>query len=154
MALKPVVIIIKLSLTAMVVILYIHYFIPQSWGFFTLESKQPLYNIYTVHNGVADKKPFLKNNFGYGMGISMKGKIIYSELYNIINKNLVWKPLIEDSINYITQHGNYIILSTVSEYAALRGNFLITKADRPSYIMIKSGRKLHLQKQYVLVDIR
>src|SRR5258706_10192000 len=123
MFLKSVFTIIKLSLVVMVVVLYIHYFFRQSWGFYTIESKQPLYNIYMVHNGIADKERFLKNNLSYGMGISLKGRMIYKELYNIIdNKNVSWKPLIEDSLNYITQYGNYILLSRSSEYYALRGN--------------------------------
>ena len=108
-----------------------------------------------VHNGIADKERFLKNNLSYGMGISLKGRMIYKELYNIIdNKNVSWKPLIEDSLNYITQYGNYILLSRSSEYYALRGNFLITKTDRPSYLMLKSGEQFHPSKQYILVDIR
>jgi len=155
MFLKSIFTIVKLSVVVMVVILYIHYFFPQSWGFYTIEAKQPLYNIYMVHNGIADKEPFLKNNFSYGMGISLKGRMLYNKLYGIIdNKNLTWKTLIEDSLNYITQHGNYISLSGSSEYAALRGNFLITKTDRPSYLMLKSGGQFHASKQYILADIR
>ena len=104
--------IIKLFITTGVIILYIYYFFLQSWGFYTTESKQPLYNLYMVHNGIADKEPFPKNNLSYGMGISLNGRILYNELYSIIdNKNIPWKPLIEDSLNYITKDGNYISLS-------------------------------------------
>src|SRR5258706_14218158 len=100
MFLKSILTGIKLSVVMVVVILYIHYFFPQSWGFYTIESKQPLYNIYMVHSGIADKEPFLKNNLSYGMGISLKGRMLYNEIYNIVdNNNLPWKPLIEDSLN-------------------------------------------------------
>lgn len=108
-----------------------------------------------VHNGIADKEPFLKNNMSYGMGISLKGKILYNELYRITNnKNLPWKLLIEDSLNYITQHENYILISTGSEYATFRGNFLITKTERPSYLILKNGEGFHPSKQYILAGIR
>jgi hypothetical protein len=107
MILKSVFTIIKLLLTVMVVILYIHYFFPQSWGFYTIEPKQPLYDIYVIHDGMADKKSLIKNNISYGMGISIKGKILFNELYGIVNKNLPWKQLIEDSLNYITTHETY-----------------------------------------------
>ncbi|MEO6328975.1 MAG: hypothetical protein ABIO55_08585 [Ginsengibacter sp.] len=155
MLVKSIFTIIRFPVVAVVVILYVHYFFPQSWGFYTTEARLPLYNIYNVHSGITDKIPFLKVNMSYGMGISLKGRIIYNELYSIIDKdNLPWKDLAQDSLNYITQHGNYILTSTGSEYAALRGNFLITKTNRPSYLMLKKGEKFHQLRQYILVNIR
>jgi hypothetical protein len=147
--------IIKLFITVGVIILYIHYFFPQSWGFYTLEPKQPLYNIYIVHNGILNEKQLIRNNLSYGMGISMKGRILFSELYMIIdNKNLLWRPLIEDSLNYIIKHGNYISISTGNEYSAFKGNFLITKTVRPSYSDLKNGKKFYSSKYYILTNIR
>ena len=91
----------------------------------------------------------------YGMGVSLKGKILYSELYKIIKNNtLPWKPLIEDSLNYITRYENYILISTDSEYGSFKGNYIITKTERPSYLMLKNGKQLHPVTQYVLADIR
>jgi hypothetical protein len=145
---------IKIGVTTAVVILYIHYFFPQSWGFYTVEAKHPLYNIYKIYNGVVDKEPYLKNNMSYGMGISQKGRVIYNEVYSIIDKNLPWRPVIEDSIDYEIKHEKYSKISTGSEYAALVGKFLITRADRPSYLILKGAKKFHPSKKYILVDIR
>ncbi len=147
--------IIKLFATAAVTILYIHYFLPQSWGFYTIESKVPLYDMHMVRNGVADKKSFFNNNLSYGMGISRKGKILYNELYGIINNtSLRWKPLVNDSLNYITHYGKYIPISPGSEYNTLRGTFIITQTDRPSYLFLKTGKRFHASAQYILVEIR
>lgn len=91
----------------------------------------------------------------YGMGVSWKGKILFTDLYDIAkNKNLPWRPLIEDSLDYITQDENYILISTGSKYAAFKGKFLITKTSRPSYEMIKEGGRFHPLTQYILADIR
>ena len=89
------------------------------------------------------------------MGVSLKGRILYKELYRMINSgNLVWKPLIEDSLNHITERGNYILISIGGEYNTLKGNFLITKTDRPSYSTLKSGGQFHPLKEYILVNTR
>jgi len=136
------------------VVLYIHYFIPQSWGFYTIEANVPLYNIYKVHNGIADKTTLIKNNMSFGMGMSRKGKILFDELYKIINKDLPWKSLNEDSISYITHNNKYTLIPNPSKDGTLNGNFLITKTDRPSYLNLKNDEKFHPAKQYILVDIR
>ena len=155
MVLKSVFTAIKLFVIALVAILYIHYFIPQSWGFYTIEPRQPLYNIYIIRNGIADKTALIKNNISYGMGISLKGKMLYTELYSIIgNKGLVWKPLIDDSLDYITQHGNYTLISSAIGLTAFKGKFLVTKTNRPSYLMLKKGEWFNSLRQYVLADIR
>lgn len=145
----------RLLAVAMVVVLYIHYFFPQSWGFYTIESNIPLYNIYPVHNGIADKSPLIKNNMSYGMGISMKGKILYNELYSIINnKNLPWKILKADSLNNIARDGGYIVISTGTENNIFSGKFLITKTGRPTYLTLTHSENIHALKQYILADIR
>lgn len=145
--------IIKLFITSVVVILYIHYFLPQNWPFYTAEPNIPLYNIYRVQNGIADKSPLIKNNMSYGMGISRKGKILLTELYSIIeNNDLPWKLLNQDSL--IIQHNNYIVLERAGENATFRGNFLITKTNRPSYLNLVSGELFLPAKRYILADIR
>ena len=147
--------IIKLFITVAVIILYIHYFFPQSWGFYTIEPKQPLYNIYRIHNGIVDKRQLIRNNMSYGMGVSWKGKILYNELYKIVgNKDLNWKVLNEDSVDYITRHSKFMTINGDNEYKNYRGRFLITKTSRPSYLNLKTGGKFYFPKQYILADIR
>jgi len=155
MLLKSILAILKLIVVAVVVILYIHYFIPQSWGFYTSDPTTPLISIYRVHNGFADREPYLKNNMSYGMGVSWKGKVLYSELYKMVsNKSLSWKVLVDDSLTCITQHGNYSSITADSEYKNIIGRFLIIKTERPSYSELKNRKRNPLSKQYVLADIR
>ena len=145
----------KLSITACTVILYLHYFIPQSWGFFTIEPIQPLLNAYTVHKGVINNKSLIANNMSYGMGISRKGIILFNGLVKLIesNKNLVWKPLNEDSIYYITQHKIFIKITANNNISFYKGKFLFTKTGRPSYTVLKTKEKFVPFKQYILADI-
>jgi hypothetical protein len=146
---------VKLFITAAVIVLYLHYFIPQSWGFYTIDSNIQLYSIYEVHNGIADKVPLIKNNMSYGMGMSRKGKVLFDELYIIIsNRDLPWKRLNKDSLGYITQHENHISLYNFNKESALRGIYLITKTDRPSYEILKNGQQFIPSEQYILTDIR
>jgi hypothetical protein len=148
-------VIIKLFITTVVIVLYLHYFIPQSWGFYTIESNIPLYNIYKVHNGIADKVPLIKNNMSYGMGMSREGKILFDELYGIVNnKNLTWKVLIEDSLNSLTLHNKFTRLSSLGKDVTFKGFFLVTKAYRPSYNILRSGEKFRPSQQYIMVEIR
>src|SRR5450432_191959 len=115
----------RFLLIAMVVILYIHYFFPQSWGFFTIPPRQPLIDAYVVRNGVADKKRFFTNNMNYGMGICRKGIVIYTALIKLIrqNKNLVWEPLHDDSLLYLTKHGRYVSVFTGDPQGIYKGKF-------------------------------
>ena len=147
---------IKIFITVAVVILYIHYFLPQSWGFFTVEPRQPLITVYAVHNTIVDKKSFLANNMSYGMGVSRKGKILFDQLFRLLNtnKNLVWKTFNEDSLFYITQNEPYTVVSTGNKNSAYRGKFLFTKTDRPSDTVLRNRQKFVQAKQYILADIR
>lgn len=146
--------ILKLPVIAMVVVLYIHYFFPQSWGFYTIKSNLPLYNIYVVRNGIVDKTPLIRNNFSYGMGISRKGKILYSELYDIANKNLPWKHLNKDSLRFYTLYDKYTPIAAGREPPNFKGQFLITKTSRPSFLDLKNGEQFHPSVQYILANIR
>ena len=155
MVLRSIFTFIKLLMVTMVVILYIHYFIPQSWGFYTVEPKQSLFNIYTVHNKIVDKKSLIKNNLSYGMGVSRKGVSLYHQLQKIIsNNNITWKLLNNDSLNYIIQQGKFATLAKATKGDAFEGFFLITKTSRPSYSDLKSGKRFQPLTQYVLADIR
>lgn len=145
----------RLLITMVVIYLYIHYFFPQSWGFYTVYPNVPLYDIYSIQNGKLNRTPLLGNNLSYGMGISRKGKLLYSEIYYIIiKKGLIWKPLIEDSINNIVARGNYISISTTNKSIIPKGKFLITQINRPTYLNLKKGELFQPLKQYILIDVR
>jgi hypothetical protein len=89
------------------------------------------------------------------MGMSRKGKILFDELYGIVdNKNLPWKLLNEDSLNYLTRHNTFTLLSGFSKNAIFKGLFLITKTDRPSYNILRTGENSRPSQQYILADIR
>lgn len=146
--------IVRIVSIATVIVAFFHYFIPQSWGFYTIQANHPIYNIYTINNGVVEKDPVLKNNFTYGMGISKKGKILYGELYSIINKKIEWKFLNEDSLNFLIHYGEYGNIPADHEYPDFKGDFLIIKTARPHYLDLKNKEHLHSSRQYVLAHIR
>jgi len=157
MVLKSVFIIIKLLLTVIVVVLYIHYFFPQSWGYFTKEPLQPLITVYKIDNSIADKEPFLLNNMSYGMGVSRRGKILFNQLMKLLNanKNFKWLPLREDSLSYITQHGTYTLaLLNSNNNNICPGKFVIIKTERPTSTVLINRKKFVPAKQYTLADIR
>ena len=91
----------KLLITAFTVIMYFHYFHHQSWGYFTIDPKQPLINIYAISDqGIVSREPVLRSNASYGMGISRKGIFLYNKLADIIagDKYLVWNKWNRDSV--------------------------------------------------------
>ena len=108
----------KLSITACTVILYLHYFIPQSWGFFTIEPIQPLLNAYTVHNGVINNKSLIANNMSYGMGISRKGIILFNGLVKLIEDTEL-NTLVIDIKDYSGKIVFPIVLSFCAVYTPL-----------------------------------
>jgi len=157
MVLKSVFIITKLLLTVIVVILYIHYFFPQTWGYFTKEPLQPLITVYKIDSSVTGKEPFLMNNMSYGMGVSRKGKILFNQLMKLLNtdKNFKWLPFNDDSLSYITQHGNYTLaLIDNNDNNIIPGKFVVIKTDRPTSAILKNQEKFVPRKQYTLADIR
>ena len=148
--------VIKIFITALTVIVYIHYFYHQSWGYFTIDPKQPLINIYAVNDGALSNEPVIKNNMSYGMGISRKGIILYNELAKLIstNKNLVWKKLNEDSLLYIVKSGKDIGLISNDDLSIGKGRFILTKTERVPFQTIKGGKKFIPAQYYTLTDIR
>jgi hypothetical protein len=149
-------VLIKLFITVCSVIFYIHYFFPQSWGFFTIEPAQPLLNAYPVHNGEISKVPLIANNMSYGMGVSRKGIVLFNGLVKLIgaNKNLSWRSLNEDSIQYIAHHDAYIEVTTDKSISFYRGNYLLIKTERPSAFVLKNNLKFLPAKEYLLVDVK
>lgn len=141
---------------AVIVVLYIHYFYPQSWGFFTIKPNQPVIDAYVIHDGVADKEKFFSNNMNYGMGICRKGIVLYTALRKLIDKNkkgLEWITLNEDSIAYITQHGIYTSLNSDAG-GIYKGRFLFIKTERPFESAIINREKFPAVKKYILADVR
>ena len=67
--------IIKLPVIVVVVILYIHYFLPQNWGYFAMKPAKTFFNVYRVHDGIVQKKPLIPNNMSFGMGVSRNGRV-------------------------------------------------------------------------------
>jgi len=147
---------IKLVITSVVVVLYIHYFFPQSWGYFTIEPRQPIINVYAVRGGTVSTTSFIATNMSYGMGVSRKGKILFNELRRLLNanKNMAWKPLNKASISSITQRENYNIITTGNKSNLFYGKFLIIKSDRPSGTILKNHRKFIPKEQYILAEIK
>ena len=149
-------ILIKLLITALVVILYIHYFFPQSWGYFTIEPRQDMIEVYKIQNGTVGKRPFLLNNMSYGMGISRKGKISFDQLIRLLNANtnLEWRPLRRDSLQHSIKNGPYNLITAENKYGVYRGKFLFIKTDRPAREVLKDNRKFVPTKQFLLVDVK
>ena len=146
----------KATIITSVVILYIHYYNHQSWGFFTIEPKQPIVEAYKIQNGIADKERVFSNNTNYGLGMCRKGIVLYTALRKLTDKNkdLEWKPLDEDSITSITKHGKYVNISTKALEGIYKGKFLITKTERPSDSTIINHQKFVALKKYILADVR
>ena len=144
----------KLLLLAPVMILYIHYFLPQNWGFFIKKPNAGMINVYKVDNGNISG-PFIQNNMSYGMGVSRKGRVLYKELSILINdhKNLVWQFLDKDSLSQLIRNGSYILIprNTNKFY---KGKYLITRAEQLSDSAIKSGTAFIPTPQYALAEIR
>ena len=147
---------IKILITVLTVIVYFHYFRHQSWGYFTIDPKKPLINIYAVTEGILSHEPVIKNNMSYGMGISRKGIILYNELANIVstNKNLVWKKLNEDSLSFIVTAAKDVSLINHDDLKIGKGRFLITKTERVPFQMIDAKKKFIPTAYYTLTDIR
>ena len=76
----------KILLILPVIILYIHYFFPQRWGFFILKPRSAGINIYPIHDGKAIKDKGIRNNVSYGLGISRQGRFYYKELSRLIDE--------------------------------------------------------------------
>lgn len=148
--------VIKIFITAATVTLYIHYFHRQSWGYFTINAKDPLINIYAADDGTLSDKSILKNNMSYGMGISRKGLILYSQLIKIIStdKNLVWKKLNKDSLLSIVKTGEDIGLINYDDLSIGKGRFLLTKTERIPFQTVKTKKKFIPSEYYTLTDIR
>jgi Sporulation delaying protein SdpA len=144
----------KLLWIVPVIILYIHYFFPQNWGFFLVKPREPMINIYRVENGISNNKPLIQNNMSYGIGISRKGRVLFKELSKLINdnKSLLWKPLYEDSLSNVIKYGNFIFIPGNSHF--YKGKFLITKAEQLPDSSIKSGAGFNPSRQYILGEIR
>lgn len=146
---------VRICLVATVIALYIHYFIPQSWGFFTIEPRQALMDAYRIHDdGIVDKQRVFSSNVNYGMGISRKGIVLFTALFTLIDKkNLQWRILNEDSLAYLAKHGTYVRMNGDAQ-GIYKGKFLITKIDRPPDSVIVKGDKFPAVKQYILADVR
>ncbi len=147
----------KMLITVLTVIIYFHYFNHQSWGYFTIDPKQPLINIYAVSKqGIVSKDPVLKNNMSYGMGISRKGIFLYNKLADIIasNKNLVWKKLSLDSLSCAARNVNNIPVINYNDCNIGKGRFVITKTDREPFQITGTKQKFLPAMVYAITDIR
>ena len=149
-------VILKLLPVAAVCFLYVHYFIPQSFGYFTTDPRKPLINIYKVNNGIAEKQPVILNNLNYGMGISRKGRVLFNSSKRLagIAKNLQWKILPVDSINFITQNGDYIPLHIPQEKKFFSGKILVTSRNQPRGVTSSQQGGIDTNTRYVLIDIK
>jgi len=147
---------VKILVTVLIVIAYFHYFRHQSWGYFTIDPKGPLINIYAVNEGILSNGPVIKNNMSYGMGISRKGIFLYNELANIIltNKNLVWKKLNEDSLSFIVTAAKDVGLINHDDLKVGKGRFLITTTERVPFQTINAKKKFIPAAFYTITDIR
>jgi len=138
---------------ALMAFLYLHYFSHQSWGYFTVEPRQPLFNIYTLNKNVPGKT-VIKNNASYGMGVSRKGIILFNELSEIIsrNKNLVWKKYKGDSLQHIDM--NDVSIVNYDDLRVGRGVFFITRTERATFTAIRNNTNFIPESYYALVDIK
>lgn len=145
--------IVKILLILPVIILYIHYFFPQRWGFFILKPRSAGINIYPIHDGKAIKNQGIGNNMSYGLGISRKGRYYYKELSRLIddNKNLSWRPLADSQTTFMNEP--YIVIPSAM-YGFKPGQYLITQMQKVSDSFIKNSNKIIPAKQYSLADIR
>lgn len=148
---------VKMLITALTLIIYFHYFNHQSWGYFTINPKQPLINIYTVsRGGTVSKDPALKNNMSYGMGISRKGIFLYNKLADIIagDKDLVWKKWNQDSLLSLAKTANNIPVINYSDFNIGRGRFIITKTGRIPFDAINEKKKDIVPIVFTIIDVR
>ncbi len=87
----------KISVILVVASLYIHYFLPQNWGYFVKKPAQSFFNVYRVHNGAIQNSALIDNNMSYGIGISRKGRVYYKELIN--NSSVTFRMWISGKLN-------------------------------------------------------
>src|SRR5688572_30188575 len=121
--------IIKFPVIVGVVILYIHYFLPQSWGYFVVKPVQTFFNVYGVHHGIVQTTPLIPNNMSFGMGISRKGRVYYKELIKILNdnKHIPWKSLPEGEFSLLSL-ADYDTLYIDNAKRFFTGKMLITSS--------------------------
>ncbi len=145
----------KLLFIVPVIILYIHYFFHQNWGFFIVKPHGPTINIYQVNDERINKEPLIKNNTGYGVGMSRKGRILYHEFSRLINdrKNLLWKHLNKDSLLQIIKTENFTVIYTNNSLLD-KGKLLITKEELLPGLSMKSVATSVAPLQYTLAEIR
>ena len=148
--------IIKIFITGLTIILYFHYFHRQSWGYFTIEPRQPLINIYPINEGVLSNEPAIKNYMSYGMGISRRGIILYNQWAKIIttDKNLVWKKLNADSLASIIKNEKDISLINFDDLGIGKGRFMLTKAETVPFETIKKNKEFIPSQFYTITEIR
>lgn len=144
----------KLLLLLPVIILYLHYFFPQRWGFFILKPRSAGLNIYQVLDGKIVSTSILHNNVSYGLGISRKGRFLYKELSRLIdeNKNLSWKPLHDSPLTFVAD-STYTIIS-YRTYGFEPGKYLITKTQAIADSSILKSKEIIPVMQYSLAEIR
>ncbi len=147
--------IIKVPVIVVVVILFIHYFLPQNWGYFAMKPAQTFFNVYRVQNGVVQNTPLINNNMSFGMGISRKGRVYYKELIKLLNNNkhIPWKPLHEGSFSFLLQDVVYDTIYIDNAQSFFTGKLLITSSERPSDTMI-NHKSMPVVKQYILAVIK
>lgn len=151
---KRLIVAFKLVLSSAVLVLYLHYFLPQNWGYFVTKPSPVFYNVYRVDKGIAQSTSLINNNMSFGMGISRRGRLLYKTLIETIanNKSVVWKPLpkapnsflLPDSFDtiYVDKEKNYFT-----------GPLLIISSVWPSDSTIRSKKPIRMAQQYILAFI-
>jgi len=144
----------KLALIVPVIILYIHFFFPQNWGFFTVKPSQPVLKIYEVSDRYIH---LMHNNLSFGMGTSRKGRMIYHQLTTLSkrNINLTWRPFITDSIFQGNTNENFSQVNG-GKKLSIKGKFILIKEDQvlePSLPLNPTTLPV-IPQEYSMVEIR
>ena len=144
----------KILLILPVIILYIHYFFPQRWGFFILKPRSAGLNIYPIHAGKAENNSIVHNNMSYGIGISRKGRYLYKELSRLIdeNKSLSWQPFPDSQT--IPVNGSTYTQIPLNRYGFEPGKYLLTKTQTVPDSFLINNKKIISARQYSLAEIR
>lgn len=151
---KRLIVAFKLVLSSAVLVLYLHYFLPQNWGYFVTKPSSVFYNVYRIDKGIAQSTPLINNNMNFGMGISRRGRLLYKTLIETIasSKNVVWKPLPKPQNSFLLPD-SFDTIYIDKEKNFFTGPVLITSSVWPSDSTIQSKKPIQVVQQYILAFI-